>query len=217
MAKILECAKVDPSSGCQHVVWGETEEEILTKAAEHAKEHGIREVTPELIGGGKRLCRGLCTARVPAEESPPTGGPRWLGCRCGILPWAACAVGARHGASHGEWTRPATAAALVLMAAVRTGLRQVTRREASALGALGADARGPPTGRVSWTCRPRISGPRSPPCTGRSTAPDARASPPTWIDPACCGARCGAVRIPTRAAVAWMPPRPGVAPASRPW
>jgi predicted small metal-binding protein len=45
----LECAKVDPSSGCQHVVWGETEEEVLTKAAEHAKEHGIREVTPELI------------------------------------------------------------------------------------------------------------------------------------------------------------------------
>jgi predicted small metal-binding protein len=49
MAKILECAKVDPSSGCQHVVRGETEEEILAKAAEHAKEHGIREVTPELM------------------------------------------------------------------------------------------------------------------------------------------------------------------------
>ena len=27
MAKILECAQVDPSSGCQHVVRGETEEE----------------------------------------------------------------------------------------------------------------------------------------------------------------------------------------------
>jgi predicted small metal-binding protein len=49
MAKILECAKVDPSSGCQYVVRGETEEEVLLKAAEHAKEHGIREVTPELI------------------------------------------------------------------------------------------------------------------------------------------------------------------------
>jgi predicted small metal-binding protein len=49
MAKILECVKVDPSSGCQHVVRGETEEEVLTKAAEHAKEHGIREVTPELM------------------------------------------------------------------------------------------------------------------------------------------------------------------------
>ena len=49
MAKILECAKVDPSSGCQHVIRGETEEEVLRKAPEHAKEHGIREVTPELI------------------------------------------------------------------------------------------------------------------------------------------------------------------------
>jgi predicted small metal-binding protein len=49
MAKILECAKVDPSSGCQHIVRGETEEEVFQKAAEHAKEHGIREVSPELI------------------------------------------------------------------------------------------------------------------------------------------------------------------------
>ena len=50
MAKILECAKVDPSSGCQHVVRGETEEEVLTKAAEHAKEHGIRDVTARAHG-----------------------------------------------------------------------------------------------------------------------------------------------------------------------
>lgn len=49
MTKILECAKVDPSSACQHVVRGETEEEVLQNAAEHAKEHGIREVTPELM------------------------------------------------------------------------------------------------------------------------------------------------------------------------
>jgi len=49
MPKVLECAKVDPSSGCQHVVRGETEDEVLQKAGEHAKEHGIRDVTPELI------------------------------------------------------------------------------------------------------------------------------------------------------------------------
>lgn len=49
MAKILECAKVDPASGCKHIIRGETEEEVLQEAAEHAKEHGIREVTPELI------------------------------------------------------------------------------------------------------------------------------------------------------------------------
>ncbi len=49
MAKILDCAKVDPSSGCNYVVRGETEEEVLQKAAVHAREHGIREVTPELV------------------------------------------------------------------------------------------------------------------------------------------------------------------------
>lgn len=49
MAKILECAKVDPSSGCQYIVRGATEEEVLRKAAEHAKEHGIRDMTPELM------------------------------------------------------------------------------------------------------------------------------------------------------------------------
>ena len=49
MAKILECAKVDPSSGCKHIVRGETVKEVLQKAGEHAKEHGIRQVTPELI------------------------------------------------------------------------------------------------------------------------------------------------------------------------
>ena len=37
MAKILECNKVDPSSGCKHIIRGETEEEVLQKAAEHAK------------------------------------------------------------------------------------------------------------------------------------------------------------------------------------
>ncbi|HTP65195.1 MAG TPA: DUF1059 domain-containing protein [Geobacteraceae bacterium] len=49
MAKMLECASVDPSSGCNYTVKGETEEEVLQKAALHAKEHGINEVTPELM------------------------------------------------------------------------------------------------------------------------------------------------------------------------
>ena len=43
MTKIVECSKVDPSSGCNHVVRGATEQEVLQKAAEHAKEHGIRQ------------------------------------------------------------------------------------------------------------------------------------------------------------------------------
>src|SRR5262249_36141684 len=41
MAKMVECAKVDPSSGCTHVIRGNTEQEVLQKAAEHAKQHGI--------------------------------------------------------------------------------------------------------------------------------------------------------------------------------
>jgi len=49
MSKVLECAKVDPSSGCQFVARGETVEEVLRKAGEHAKEHGIHEVTPEFV------------------------------------------------------------------------------------------------------------------------------------------------------------------------
>jgi predicted small metal-binding protein len=49
MGKIVECNKVAPTTECNHVVRGETEEELLKNAAEHAKSHGIAEVTPELI------------------------------------------------------------------------------------------------------------------------------------------------------------------------
>jgi predicted small metal-binding protein len=49
MGKIVDCARVDPSTGCSHVVRGETEEELMKNAAEHAREHGIVEVTPELM------------------------------------------------------------------------------------------------------------------------------------------------------------------------
>jgi predicted small metal-binding protein len=49
MGKIVDCARVDPSTGCSHVVRGETEEELMKNAAEHAREHGIVEITPELL------------------------------------------------------------------------------------------------------------------------------------------------------------------------
>jgi len=49
MGKIVDCAKVDPSTGCSHVVRGENEEELMKNAAEHAREHGIVEVTPQLM------------------------------------------------------------------------------------------------------------------------------------------------------------------------
>jgi predicted small metal-binding protein len=48
MAKVIYCNKVNPSSECNHVIRGETEEEVLKQAAVHAREHGL-EPTPELI------------------------------------------------------------------------------------------------------------------------------------------------------------------------
>jgi len=48
MAKVIYCNKVNPSSKCNHVVRGETEEEILQQAAVHAKEHGL-ELSPQLL------------------------------------------------------------------------------------------------------------------------------------------------------------------------
>ncbi|PYU96903.1 MAG: hypothetical protein DMG08_01220 [Acidobacteria bacterium] len=54
---MVECAKVDPSSGCKHVVRAQTDEEVLKKAAEHAKQHGIRDVTPELVAKVKANIR----------------------------------------------------------------------------------------------------------------------------------------------------------------
>ena len=48
MSLIVDCNKVNPASGCQHIVRGETEDELLKNAAEHANEHG-RKPTPELI------------------------------------------------------------------------------------------------------------------------------------------------------------------------
>jgi predicted small metal-binding protein len=57
MDKIIECAKVDPSSGCTHVVRGKNEEEVLKNAMEHAKSHGLREMTPELMAKVKSAIR----------------------------------------------------------------------------------------------------------------------------------------------------------------
>ena len=57
MGKMIECAKVDPSSGCTHVVRGKSDEEVLKNAMEHAKEHGIRDVTPDLMAKVKGAIR----------------------------------------------------------------------------------------------------------------------------------------------------------------
>ena len=47
--KTVHCNKVDPNSDCKAVIRGNTVEEVLSKVKTHAKEHGIREVTPELL------------------------------------------------------------------------------------------------------------------------------------------------------------------------
>ena len=47
MAKILKCS--DVGMDCDFVVRGETSEEVMKKAAEHARTaHGIEQIPPEL-------------------------------------------------------------------------------------------------------------------------------------------------------------------------
>lgn len=52
MSLIIDCGKVNPASGCGHVVKAETEDELMRLAAEHAKTHGL-EPTPELMSAVK--------------------------------------------------------------------------------------------------------------------------------------------------------------------
>jgi len=49
MGYVIHCVRVVPESGCPHSIRGDTVEELLKNAEEHAKEHGIVEVTPELL------------------------------------------------------------------------------------------------------------------------------------------------------------------------
>ncbi len=49
MSKVIYCSKINPSSNCNHVIRGNTVKEVLQKAGEHAKEHGIIEVSPALL------------------------------------------------------------------------------------------------------------------------------------------------------------------------
>jgi predicted small metal-binding protein len=39
---------VDPSSGCHEVMHGKDEADVMKKAAEHVKQHGLTKMTPEL-------------------------------------------------------------------------------------------------------------------------------------------------------------------------
>ncbi len=48
MAKLIRCDKVNPSGDCKEVIRGKDEREVLRKAADHAKQHGLQP-TPELM------------------------------------------------------------------------------------------------------------------------------------------------------------------------
>lgn len=78
MGKMISCAKVDPSSGCQHVVRGESDEEVLKRAMEHAKSHGLREVTKEMMATVKAAIQDEhALARKPfsaPDDARPFGG-----------------------------------------------------------------------------------------------------------------------------------------------
>lgn len=48
MAKTLHCADVMP--GCDYVAKGDSEQDVLQQAAEHARTvHNVAEITPELV------------------------------------------------------------------------------------------------------------------------------------------------------------------------
>ncbi len=47
--KIIDCAKVNPTGGCPHVIEGATDEEVLRKAREHAKKDHQMDLTPEMM------------------------------------------------------------------------------------------------------------------------------------------------------------------------
>lgn len=49
MAKRVDCGKVNPGSGCGHVIEAESQDELLKLAAEHARKDHNMEPSPELL------------------------------------------------------------------------------------------------------------------------------------------------------------------------
>jgi predicted small metal-binding protein len=48
MPKMLRCTDVIP--GCDFVAYGETDDEVIARAAEHARtKHHLRAITPEIL------------------------------------------------------------------------------------------------------------------------------------------------------------------------
>ena len=49
MAKSIDCGRVNPASGCEHVIRADSEEELMRLVAKHAREEHGMEPTPELV------------------------------------------------------------------------------------------------------------------------------------------------------------------------
>lgn len=67
MGKAINCLQVVPDSGCHYVVRGATEAEALSNVAEHAQEHGILDMTPELMRTVKAAMQDVPGFEVPAD------------------------------------------------------------------------------------------------------------------------------------------------------
>ena len=64
MAKELRCGDLMP--GCQAVVEGKDEAEVMTKAAEHAKTaHGVQQIPPELASKVRSAIREKGSTQKP--------------------------------------------------------------------------------------------------------------------------------------------------------
>ncbi|CAN5334148.1 MAG: DUF1059 domain-containing protein [Gemmatimonadetes bacterium] len=49
MTKSVDCGRVNPASGCEHVIRADSEEELMRLVAKHAREEHGMEPTPELV------------------------------------------------------------------------------------------------------------------------------------------------------------------------
>jgi predicted small metal-binding protein len=63
MSKILKCSDVNP--GCNHEIRGDSEHDVLRKAAEHAKTaHQMETIPPEVLSKVKGAIRDEGEARA---------------------------------------------------------------------------------------------------------------------------------------------------------
>jgi predicted small metal-binding protein len=63
MSKVLKCSDVNP--GCNHEIHGDSEHDVLRKAAEHAKTaHQMENIPPEVLSKVKSAIRDEGEARA---------------------------------------------------------------------------------------------------------------------------------------------------------